>query len=397
MPQGIASGGLQLTRSRAVAPLAELRLAQATVALAGCVPVLAGTAGILLGPALAGATWDPASDSHFRYLSGLLLGIGLAFWSCIPALPHRTNRFRLLAAIVIAGGLARLLALPLHGWPGTPMAAALVMELAVVPLLCLWQARLARIAKGQPPTLDGKPSTLPYVGAAVVALTLVLGSQQLLTNAPSSERLERLRIAPIMPSWIEMIDKYPVRPDSKEHGISRNYPEHIVRWGNLLALKLKDGDYIWLVDMEGHVSGFGSTEVYTLEDYWTDQDLYVVRVGFNESSEHWLISARTAKVTILYATPYRDPANPYLFITVGSRGMMTYAAEVWEGQGDSWVRRYKCDALEYRDEFFQYGVALLRWDGPGRAILAAPEPYHTREFLLAKIDGRWRTDACRDP
>ncbi len=124
----------------------ELRLAQGAVALAGCVPVLAGGAGILLGPAMTGAASDAASDSHFRYLSGLLLGLGLAFWTCIPGLPQQTRRFRLLSAIVVLGGVARLLALPLQGWPGPPMAAALVMELAIVPLLCLWQARLARLA-----------------------------------------------------------------------------------------------------------------------------------------------------------------------------------------------------------------------------------------------------------
>jgi hypothetical protein len=124
--------------------LPELLLARVVVAVAGCVPVLAGGAGVLFGPSMTGAVWDAASDSHFRYLSGLLLGIGLAFWSCIPGLPHQTGRFRLLSAIVVLGGLGRLLAVPLHGWPGTPMGAALVMELVVVPLLCLWQSRLAR-------------------------------------------------------------------------------------------------------------------------------------------------------------------------------------------------------------------------------------------------------------
>lgn len=127
----------------------ELRLAQFAIALAGCVPVLAGGAGALLGPLMTAAPWEAASDSHFRYLSGLLLGIGLAFWTCIPSLPQQTCRFRLLSGIVVLGGLARLLALPLHGWPGTPMAAALAMELAVVPLLCLWQTRLARTANDQ--------------------------------------------------------------------------------------------------------------------------------------------------------------------------------------------------------------------------------------------------------
>lgn len=116
-------------------------------------PVLAGTAGLVLGPQMASggafstAPWDAALDSHFRYLSGLLLGIGLGFWSTIPALPARTARFRLLTAIVVLGGLARLAALPGQGWPGGPMAAALVMELVITPLLCLWQGRVAHEAE----------------------------------------------------------------------------------------------------------------------------------------------------------------------------------------------------------------------------------------------------------
>jgi hypothetical protein len=90
-----------------------------------------------------GLPGEAAADSHFRYLSGLLLAIGLGFWSTIPNLPLHAPRFRLLTAIVVLGGLARLLALPLQGWPGSAMSAALVMELVVTPLLCLWQGRVA--------------------------------------------------------------------------------------------------------------------------------------------------------------------------------------------------------------------------------------------------------------
>ncbi|MGX9965095.1 DUF4345 domain-containing protein [Roseomonas sp. F4] len=121
-----------------------MKLLRLAVALGGCVPVFAGGAGVLLGPGMIGiGAADAAADSHFRYLSGLLLAIGLGFWSTIPALPHRTARFRLLTVIVVLGGLARLAALPGQGWPGLPMGAALGMELLVTPLLCLWQARIA--------------------------------------------------------------------------------------------------------------------------------------------------------------------------------------------------------------------------------------------------------------
>ena len=123
----------------------EIRLAQAVVVLAGCVPVLAGGAGVLLGTGKAGVDGAVALDSHYRYLSGLLLGIGLTFWCSVPARPVQGDRFKLLTVIVVLGGLGRLLALPLLGWSGPLMFAALTMELVVTPLLCLLQARIARL------------------------------------------------------------------------------------------------------------------------------------------------------------------------------------------------------------------------------------------------------------
>jgi hypothetical protein len=115
----------------------------------GCVvPLLAGGAGMIQGPAfLSGVgTGVPADlDSHFRYLSGLLFAIGLAFASCIPGIERKTMRFRLLAAIVFIGGLGRLFGLFSSGVPGAGHVFGLVMELGTVPLLVLWQARVAAL------------------------------------------------------------------------------------------------------------------------------------------------------------------------------------------------------------------------------------------------------------
>ena len=83
-------------------------------------------------------------DSHFRYLSGLLLGIGLGFAACIPSLERRGRLFRALGLVVVAGGLARLWSLADAGAPTGPHLAALFLELGLVPLLVLWQARVAR-------------------------------------------------------------------------------------------------------------------------------------------------------------------------------------------------------------------------------------------------------------
>ena len=123
----------------------EIRALQICVALGGCVPVAAGLAGIWLGPRLAGdVSASVPLDSHFAYLSGLLLGIGLAFWTTIPAIAQRGARFRLLTAIVFIGGLGRLTSLLMVGTPDAPMLFGLAMELAVTPALALWQWRVAR-------------------------------------------------------------------------------------------------------------------------------------------------------------------------------------------------------------------------------------------------------------
>ncbi len=125
-----------------------MRALQIAVAIGGIVPVGAGFAGVILGPGFAGGTMAGADiDSHFRYLSGLLLGIGLAFWSTIPGIERKGAAFRLLTAIVFIGGLGRLYGAFVQGLPGAPMIFGLGMELVVTPLLCLWQAQIASASK----------------------------------------------------------------------------------------------------------------------------------------------------------------------------------------------------------------------------------------------------------
>jgi hypothetical protein len=123
----------------------ERRALQLVILLAGIVPVFGGGAGAVLGERAFGPWAGAGEDSHMRYLSGLLLAIGLAFWGCVPAIERRGLIVRLLTLIVVTGGLARLAGVVLAGNPGR-MAWALVMELIVTPLVCLWQMRLARLA-----------------------------------------------------------------------------------------------------------------------------------------------------------------------------------------------------------------------------------------------------------
>ena len=127
-------------------PTAERRLLQAAIAIACLVPLGIGGASVLFGPSAITTTLapSPSFDSHFRYLSGIFFALGIGFASCIPAIEARGPRFRLLGAMVVTGGIARLVSLAMLGWPGAGHRFGLAMELGVVPLLMLWQWRIER-------------------------------------------------------------------------------------------------------------------------------------------------------------------------------------------------------------------------------------------------------------
>ncbi len=121
----------------------ERTLLQAAVAIASLVPLSVASVSVVRG-----AIWlqpAPATDldSHFRYLSGIFLVMGIAFLTCIPAIESKTGRFRLLGAMVVGGGLARLVSLGTVGEPSPGHLLGLCIELIVVPLLVAWQARVA--------------------------------------------------------------------------------------------------------------------------------------------------------------------------------------------------------------------------------------------------------------
>jgi hypothetical protein len=121
----------------------EKKLLQQAVAILAIIPVATGLYGVLFGQALTGDAVSISAESHFRYLSGLLLGIGLCFWSTLPSIELKTGRFRLLTLLVVIGGLSRLIGLALTGLPSLFMLGGLIVELIVAPVLCLWQTRIA--------------------------------------------------------------------------------------------------------------------------------------------------------------------------------------------------------------------------------------------------------------
>jgi len=125
----------------------ERRLLQIATGLACLVSLGMGGLSIARGPDVLQGISAPVPvdlDSHYRYLSGLLLGIGLAFIASIPTIERRAELFRTLGFLIVIGGMGRLLSLIFTGMPSAGHLFGLVMELGVTPLIVAWQARLAR-------------------------------------------------------------------------------------------------------------------------------------------------------------------------------------------------------------------------------------------------------------
>lgn len=125
----------------------ERRLLQAATALASIVPLSMGAVSVVRSAAVLRGMAPPFPtdlDSHYRYLSGILLGIGLVFLASIPRIERSGTIFRTLGFIILVGGLARLLSYFDAGTPGFGHQFGLVMELVVVPAIVLWQARIEK-------------------------------------------------------------------------------------------------------------------------------------------------------------------------------------------------------------------------------------------------------------
>ena len=104
-------------------------------------------AGVLGGPhffELSSASIS--ADSHMRYLSGLLLGIGILALSIIPHVERHAERMGALTLVVFVGGLSRLWSLIEVGQPNSVMTAARFVELLLTPALCFWVWRVARLS-----------------------------------------------------------------------------------------------------------------------------------------------------------------------------------------------------------------------------------------------------------
>ena len=125
----------------------ERKLLQIAFALAGLVLVVFGLAGVFFGADFADLSGHVEMDSYFRFLKGMLLAIGLIYWSCIPKVEQRADRISLVTFILVFGTVSRLLSVVGHGVPTLGIVLNLIAGLVLVPLLWLWQQHVAALAQ----------------------------------------------------------------------------------------------------------------------------------------------------------------------------------------------------------------------------------------------------------
>lgn len=133
-------------------PPGEKRALQAVMWVVLLLPLSAVIPSILGGPEFLGhpPVIPTDLDSHFRYISGIFAGVLVGIASCIPAIERRGPQLRMFGAIVMLGGLCRLLSLVEVGVPSLGHRIGLGVELGLMPLVLLWQARIARRFAGNP-------------------------------------------------------------------------------------------------------------------------------------------------------------------------------------------------------------------------------------------------------
>jgi hypothetical protein len=121
----------------------QRRLLQTAIALTGLSAVGFGLAGVLMGTGFTDRAGDVTMDSYVRFLKGMLVAIGLIYWSAIPHIEQHGERIAVVTFILVLGAIPRLLAVIGHGVPTLGILLSLFGELVVVPLIWLWQRHVA--------------------------------------------------------------------------------------------------------------------------------------------------------------------------------------------------------------------------------------------------------------
>jgi hypothetical protein len=117
---------------------------QLTLAVLSMIPISVGIMGIVLGT----SRWLPANvitpefDSHYRYIAGYYVSLGMLGLWIIPRIEKHRSLFRIICASVFMGGIGRVAAILQVGLPGSMAIFFTAFELCF-PLLLFWQTSLS--------------------------------------------------------------------------------------------------------------------------------------------------------------------------------------------------------------------------------------------------------------
>jgi hypothetical protein len=125
----------------------QRKLLQIAFAIAGLALVGFGLAGVFFGANFMDLTGNVVMDSYVRFLKGMLLAVGLIYWSSIPDVERHGERISLVTFILLLGAVPRLMAVIGHGVPTIGIMVGLAGELIVAPLLWWWQRHVAVVAR----------------------------------------------------------------------------------------------------------------------------------------------------------------------------------------------------------------------------------------------------------
>jgi hypothetical protein len=124
-------------------------------ALAG-IPFASGLIGMAVGPkTLPGDSSEVMAtlDSEYRFINAFWFSIAPIVWSTLPRVEKETTKLRLIMGVVFAGGLARLISWRRTGRPHPVFLGAIAIELVGMPVMAVWQNRLASRGQCNPTAL----------------------------------------------------------------------------------------------------------------------------------------------------------------------------------------------------------------------------------------------------